>query len=325
MRVLITGATGFLGGWLVSHFLEKKAEVICFRNSKSQLSYRNDSQYFINDLGSKCIEEIINLSDFDAVNSTIKKHQPDVIIHLAAVGDVSVAYQKPKLTYETSSNGTLNLLEAIRISSPDTLFISHTTDKVYSGNSLPFTENMPLNPSHIYEAGKIAQEHLTRVYAQSYGVKAITVRCGNYFGGYDFNFSRIVPYVIERTVKNKTIELRSDGSFTRDFLYIKDAVLINQMIIDMFCNDEKLLTYGEAYNFSLEVELSVMQIVRRILDMCQSDLPIDIQGSASTEIANMRLDCTKAKNELSWKPEYSLEDALEETIDFYRNYFAAVE
>lgn len=321
MKVLITGATGFLGGWLVSHFLEKKAEVICFRNSKSQLSYRKDSQYFINDLGSKCIEEFIDISDFNVVNSAIKKHQPDVIIHLAAVGDVSVAYKEPKLTYETSSNGTLNLLEAVRLSSPDTLFISHTTDKVYSGNSLPFTEDMPFNPSHIYEAGKIAQEHLTRIYAQSYGVKAITVRCGNYFGGYDFNFSRIVPYVIERTVKNKKIELRSDGSFTRDFLYIKDAVLINQMLIDIFCDDEKILKYGEAFNFSLEVELSVMQIVRRILDLCQSDLPIEIHGSASTEIANMRLDCTKAKNQLSWKQKYSLEEGLEETIDFYRSYF----
>lgn len=320
MKVLITGATGFLGGWLVSHFLEKSAEVICFRNSKSQLSYRGDSQYFLNDLGSKCTEEFIDICDFDDVNSSIRKHRPDVIIHLAAVGDVSVAFNEPKLTYETSSNGTLNLLESIRVSSPNTLFISHTTDKVYSGNDLPFVESMSLNPSHIYEAGKIAQEHLTRIYAQSYGIKAITVRCGNYFGGYDFNFSRIVPYVIDRIVKNEKIELRSDGSFTRDFLYIKDAVLVNQMLIDTFCNNENLLKYGEVFNFSLEIELSVMQIVRRILDLCQSDLPIEIHGSASTEIANMRLDCSKAKNELSWKPNYSLEKGLEETIDFYKHY-----
>lgn len=321
MKILITGATGFLGGWLVSHFLEQNADVICLRNAKSTLGYRDNSQYFLKDLGSKCLEEFVDISVFDDVNSVIKMHQPDVIIHLAAVGDVSVAFNEPRFTYETSANGTLNLLESIRVSSPETFFISHTTDKVYSGNPLPFVEDMSLRPSHIYEAGKIAQEHLTEIYAQSYDIKAVTVRCGNYFGGYDFNFSRIVPYVINQTIKNEAIILRSDGSFTRDFLYIKDAVLVNQMLIDTFNDNEKTLKYGEAFNFSLEIELSVMQIVKHILELCQSDLPIEIHGSASTEIANMRLDCCKAKRDLSWQAHYSLEHGLQETIDFYRHYF----
>ena len=182
--------------------------------------------------------------------------------------------------FETSANSTINFLEALRLHSPDTLFLSHTTDKVYSGNPAPFGEDMLFNPLHIYEVAKVSQELLTRSYAKHYGTKAITIRCGNYFGGHDFNFNRIVPYTIRQALKGENVVLRSNGKFTRDFLYIKDAVLINDMFIDRHLSPSSDLNYGEAYNFSLEIELSVIELVRRILDIVESDVGVEIDGRA---------------------------------------------
>lgn len=321
MRVIVTGGTGFLGGWLISDFLDKSFDVVVVRNPQNQVSYRQDSQYFIKNLGKNCTEVFLDILDFESVVSLVKKYTPDLIVHMAAIGDITIAQNEPKLTYEVSSNGTLNFLEAVRLYSPDTQFLSHTTDKVYSGNLTPFREDMLFNPTHIYEAAKVSQEYLTRIYAQSYGVRAVTIRCGNYFGGFDFNFNRIVPYVIKCVVEGKSIELRSDGSFTRDFLYIKDAVNVNNMLIEALSDDSSSVLVGSAYNFSLEIKLSVLQIVHSILELCDSDLPVEIKGNAASEIPNMQLDCLKARNELNWTPEYSLKQGLEESIDFYRSYF----
>ncbi|MGI9204138.1 MAG: NAD-dependent epimerase/dehydratase family protein [Woeseiaceae bacterium] len=320
MKILFTGATGFLGGWLINHFLNSFDEVIVLRNKDTRTTHKSDSQYQLKKYAQKCRELFVDLLDSEAVANVITNEQPYAIIHLAAVGDVTVAIDNPKSTYEVSSNGTLNLLEAIRKESPDTFFISHTTDKVYSGNAVPFREEMFFNPTHIYEAAKVSQEYLTSIYAKSYGVRAVTIRCGNYFGGFDFNFNRIVPYVIKCALQGDPVQLRSKGNFTRDFLYIKDAVLVNQLVLDNLASGRFNSSFGEAFNFSLETQLSVIDVVRLILELVPKDVPIEIVGEGANEIPDMRLDCSKAKSFLKWAPQYSFEDGLLETIDFYKAY-----
>ena len=320
MKILITGATGFLGGWIVADLLKASADLIVLRNRHSQTSYKDNSQYALKGFDKHCKEVFLDILEYSDVEKLIKQSRPDAVVHLAAVGDVTVAAQDPKYTYEVSSNGTLNLLEAIRLHNPETVFLSHTTDKVYSGNAVPFSEEMLLNPSHIYEAAKVSQEHLAKIYARSYGLRITTIRCGNYFGGYDFNFNRIVPYAIKCAITNSSVNLRSNGSFTRDFLYIKDAVLVNQMVLNEMLSGRLSSKSGEAFNFSLELELSVLEIVEKILELCDSDVDVVTVGDGSAEIPNMRLDCTKSKTELNWAPEYTIERGLAETINFYRSY-----
>jgi len=322
MKIILTGATGFLGGWLIPKFLDKSYELIVLRTSQTLIKYQSDPQYFIKEYNKLCREEVLNLLDFTAVEKLIKEIKPDVVIHMAAIGDISLTRENPKYTYEVSSNSTLNLLESIRLHSPNTLFLSHTTDKVYGNNIVPFKEDMKLNPSHIYEAAKISQEYLTKIYAETYGVRSAIIRCGNYFGGYDFNFNRIIPYVIKSVVEGKKIQLRSDGTFTRDFLYIKDAVLINDLLIDRMSDSNKSFQYGSAFNFSLEVQISVVEIVKMILKLCKSDNEIEISSNNIRETKDMFLNCDKARKELNWKPKYSLEEGLIETIKFYRSYFS---
>lgn len=318
-HVFISGATGFLGGWLVSSLLEKGYAVTTLLNSHNTLRHNGLSQYHLRSLGKKCTEVRIDLTDLQIVSELVERIKPTVIIHLAAVGDVTICAQNPPLAFDASAITTLNLLEALRNHSPETLFLSHTTDKVYSGNPIPFTESMPLRPSHIYEVSKVAQEHLTKCYAEQYGLKTITIRCGNYFGGYDFNFNRIIPYTIKQCLENKTIELRSNGRFTRDFLYIEDAVLVNLLLIERYMNDQ-FDNFGEAFNFSLEVNISVLELIKTICKLMRRDPDIKINDTAKAEIPNMLLSCEKSRKILGWSPKFTLEQGLQKTIDAYSGF-----
>lgn len=321
-RILLTGATGFLGGWLVGHLLRSGHDVHVVRNPGISIRKDATSQYEFLKLAERTTEHRIDLMDAQAVEATVTAAAPDVVIHMAAIGDVGICARNPALAFNTSATSTLNLLEALRQHRPETLFLSHTTDKVYSGNPTPFTEDMPLKPSHIYEAAKIAQENLTTVYAQQYGLKTVTIRCGNYFGGHDFNFDRIIPYVIRQNLLGQRVELRSNGKFTRDFLYIEDAVLVNELLIDKhFCGD--FTSYGEAFNFSLEMKISVLELVETVCRQMGITSDVLINDQAKSEIPDMQLDCSKAKRVLGWQPRFSLEEGLKRSIAAYSEHFAA--
>ena len=316
--VLLTGATGFLGGWLVSSFLERGDRVVAALNPGSSIRKNDLAQYYLRGLDKRCEEVRVDLLAPDAVQDLVESVRPDVIIHLAAVGDVTLAQQNPALTFVTSARSTLNLLDAVRRVSLGTLFISHTTDKVYSGNPIPFTEDMPLRPTHIYEVAKVAQEHLTAAYAKQYGLKTLTVRCGNYFGGYDFNFNRIIPYTIKQLLEGQPVTLRSSGRFTRDFLYIEDAVLLNHLLIERFAEASE--GFGEAFNFSLEANLNMLELIARIGALMGLEPEIVINDTAKSEIPDMQLSCAKARAVLGWSPAFSLDAGLQRTIAAYTAY-----
>ena len=330
MKIIITGATGFLGGWLVSDLLQDSHELIILRYKPtldyqaSQKNPRNYSQYFLKNFDQKCKEIFVDLSSYSSVEKIIKDTNADAVIHMAAVSRVSIAKNNPRHTFELGSNGTLNLLEAIRIHSPNTLFLCHTDHKIYRGNNIPFRENMLFNPDFIFEAAMISKEYLTKIYSQSYKVKGVTIRSGSYFGGYDFNFHRIIPYVIKCLINDKKIELRSDGNITRDFLYIKDAVHLHKVLLNSMMNPS--FEFGSSFNFSLENNISVIDIVRKISEIYGKKVDIEIIGGGhplykSSELKNIKLDCKKAKEKLMWEPKYTMEEGLRETIDFYKSYF----
>ena len=316
--ILLTGATGFLGGWLTASFLDRGDRVVAVLNPGSSIRKNDLSQYHMRDLGSRCSEVRFDLMDPAAVDGLVAEVKPDVVIHLAAVGDVTLAAQNPPLTYVTSASSTLNLLDALRRLAPEALFISHTTDKVYSGNPVPFTEDMALKPTHIYEVAKVAQEHLTACYASQYGLRTVTVRCGNYFGGYDFNFNRIIPYTIKQILEGQPVTLRSSGRFTRDFLYIEDAVRVNHLLIERFAGEATGL--GEAFNFSLEANLNMLELIARIGALMGVEPEIVINNTAKSEIPDMQLSCAKAREVLGWTPSFSFDEGLSRTIAAYRDY-----
>jgi CDP-glucose 4,6-dehydratase len=317
---LVTGATGFLGGWLLPRLLSAGNEVVCCLNPNSNSSHRADSLYRLEHLSERCTELRVNLGDFAAVAALIGTVKPDAIIHMAAVGDVTVSLKNPLETFNASATSAANIFEAVRRSGRPIPVISHTTDKVYGANQVPFSEDMPLKPFHVYEIAKASQDILGQFYGKTYGLPIATVRCANYFGGYDFNFNRIVPYAIRQCLRDEDIVLRSHGNFTRDFLYVEDAVDVNLLLLDRLLAGDTSL-HGEVFNFSLEVQLTVREVVATICRLMDREARVRVEATAMHEIPDMRLDCTKARRLLGWAPAHSLQSGLRQAILHYRRYF----
>lgn len=315
-KVLVTGATGFLGGWTVARLLDDGYRVAVCLNARSSSSHRADSGYHRQGMAQRCEEFSVDLTRLEEVKALLAAVHPDAIVHMAALGDVTVSLEQPFETFQASAVISANLFEAVRCAGRPVPVVSHTSDKVYGTNEVPFRETMALRPFHVYEISKASQDLLGQFYGKQYGLPIVTVRCGNYFGPNDFNFNRIVPYTIRQNLLGEEIVLRSDGEFTRDFLYIEDAAELNLRLLAAL-RDGVPDVQGEAFNFSLEVQLTVRQVVDTICRLMSTPPRVRVDRSATAEIPDMRLDCSKARQVLQWAPRYSLEAALLRTIKAY--------
>ena len=323
MKVLITGANGFLGAHLCEAFLSRGDEVyaVLRRKPNQDRDSRSISKFFIKRINERVGTLFANLHDFEETRSMIADVRPDALIHLAAIGDVTMAGSMPLETLRASAIGSVHLFEALRQLRLDCKVLNHSTDKVYVGNTPPFVEDMPFHGSGIYEIAKQSQDMIGTYYGRTLGMPMINVRCGNYFGGWDFNFNRIIPYVNRQMFLEEDVTLRSDGRMTRDFLYVDDAVGVNLMLIDAL-DDPRL--YGETFNFSLEVRMSVLEVVKTLMEVAGRPgwSEISIRNEAKGEIPDMILDCQKARRLLGWRPTLDFREGLAKTAQAYREIFA---
>jgi CDP-glucose 4,6-dehydratase len=194
-----------------------------------------------------------------------------------------------------------------------------SSDKAYGDQEiLPYHEGMPLQGSHPYDVSKSCADLIAQTYFKTYGLPLCITRCGNLFGGGDLNFNRIVPHTIESVINNKAPIIRSDGTFIRDYIYVEDAALAYMLLAEKM---EELDIYGEAFNFSNEVRLTVLDLVNTILKQMGSDLKPNILNQVSHEIKNQYLSAKKAKEILDWKPQFDIEQGVDKTIAWYREYF----
>jgi CDP-glucose 4,6-dehydratase len=239
---------------------------------------------------------------------------------LAATSIVGQAVKAPLKAFSDNIRGTWNVLEASRQSPSVEGLIVASSDKAYgSHNKLPYTESSALCGEHPYDASKSCADILARAYFVTYGAPVCVTRCGNIFGPGDFNFSRIIPDAIRSILKGKTLVIRSDGKFVRDYIYIKD------IISGYLALAEKMLgrrIRGEAFNFSNESPLSVLAAVKLIARLCGRRPDYKITDLAKHEIKYQYLCADKARKMLGWSPAYKLEDGLRETIAWYRDYLA---
>lgn len=163
---------------------------------------------------------------------------------------------------------------------------------------------------------------MAQTYGHTFGVPVVVTRCANYFGGWDFNWNRIVPGTIRALLLEKPVVLRSDGRFTRDFLYIDDAVDIQLMLAERVAADTSIK--GEPFNFSLEVGIEILDLVKRIGSLMGIEVNPQVNADAKAEIRLMRVASDKARAQFDWSPSHDLSSALQVTIDWYREYFARV-
>lgn len=313
-NILITGFEGFLGSNLTKTLLDYNANIFGL-----DILTNRDRTILINDYAN--INTINgDVADFDTVFEIIKKNKIQIVFHLAAESLVGKAFANPRNTFTTNICGTWNILEASRISKTVKSIIVASSDKAYGSHTkLPYKEKAPLSGSHPYDVSKSCADLLAYSYFKTYGLPVCVTRCGNIFGPGDFNFSRIIPDSIKSMVLNKTLIIRSDGKFTRDYIYVDDIVS-GYLILASKMKDLKLA--GEAFNFSYENPISVLNLVRLILKIkAKGKLNYEIKNEADKEIKHQYLSACKAKKVLKWKPEHSLEEGLEKTIAWYQNYF----
>jgi CDP-glucose 4,6-dehydratase len=313
-RVLVTGATGLIGSWLVKELLAQGVHVVALvRDSDPQSElYRSGDIQKVSVVSGA-------LEDFWTLERAINEYEVQTVFHLGAQTIVGMAQRFPLPTLEANIRGTYNLLEVCRLHNDIVQrLVVASSDKAYGEQlNLPYVEDMPLNGQHPYEVSKSCADLIAQSYHHTYGLAVAIARCGNVFGGGDLNWSRVVPGTIRSFLNGVRPVVRSDGTFVRDYIYVKDVVRAYLRLAE--CLDSPRIQ-GEAFNFSCESPLTVIELIQSIQRFmkCEHVEP-DVQNIAQGEIHSQYLSAAKAHRLLGWQPQFKLDDALLETIAWYRH------
>ncbi|MDP2923373.1 MAG: GDP-mannose 4,6-dehydratase [Candidatus Omnitrophota bacterium] len=313
-KALVTGYEGFLGSNLTKNLISYSAKIIGLDQVKNRP---------ISVLNSSLRKDIIcikgNVGDLKIVRNVINKYKPQIIFHLAAEAIVNRANKNPILTFESNIKGTWNILEASRDKKFIEAIVVASSDKAYGSHKiLPYEEDAPLKGDHPYDVSKSCADLISYAYYHTYNLPVAITRCGNVYGPGDFNFSRIIPDAVKCALSNKTFFIRSDGKFTRDYIYIDD-IADGYILLAEKLQKNKLA--GEAFNFSNEKPITVIELAKRIYQLVRLKPNYRILNQAKYEIRNQYLASAKARKILGWKPKYNLEEGLNKTIEWYRDYF----
>ena len=224
------------------------------------------------------------LEDYSVIERILGEYEIDTIFHLAAQAIVGVANRNPLGTFKSNIEGTWNILEAARRSPLIKQVIVASSDKAYGDQEkLPYDENMPLQGKHPYDVSKSCTDLISQTYFETYKLPVCITRCGNLYGGGDLNFNRIIPQSIQSILNGEAPVIRSD--------------------------------------FSNEIQLTVLELTDKILKVMGSNLKPIILNQGSNEIKHQYLSAQKARDLLGWKPEYTIDEGLSKTVDWYKNFF----
>ena len=313
--VFITGCTGLLGSWMVKELLERGANITgLIRDSVPK------SNLYLSGVFPEINIVRGSVEDLFLLERILSDYEIDIIFHLAAQTIVNTANINQLSTFEKNIKGTWNILEAARHTAEIQSIIIASSDKAYGEKTrLPYDETSPLTGEHPYDVSKSCADLIARTYYVSYGLPVCITRCGNFFGGGDLNFNRIVPGVIRSVIFNEPPIIRSDGSNIRDYFYVRDAALAYIHLAEKM---SEIDIKGEGFNFSAEIKLSVVEMMNIILKlMNREDLQPIILDKTTNEIKHQYLSAEKARKVLNWTPKFSVESGLQETIKWYEEFF----
>jgi CDP-glucose 4,6-dehydratase len=310
--VFVTGATGLVGSWLVRRLLDAGADVVCLvRDSVPQSEL----------VRARLIERVKivhgDVRDQALLERALNEYEILTVIHLAAQTIVTIANRNPISTFETNIKGTWSLLEACRRTSPVKQIVLASSDKAYGEHeALPYDEETPLKGRHPYDVSKACADLIAQSYARLYNLPVVITRCGNFYGGGDLNWNRLVPGTIRSILRGTPPVIRSDGQYVRDYFYVEDGASVYTLLAEQLAERPELC--GQAFNFSNETQVTVLELVERILKLMNSELQPEVRNAASGEIRHQYLSAERARQILNWKPQFTLDEGLRRTIDWYR-------
>ena len=314
---LVTGATGLLGGWLVRRLLDAGADVVCLvRDWVPQSEF----------VRARLIDrvKVVNgdVRSQSLLERVLGEYEIDTVMHLAAQTIVSIANRNPVSTFKTNIGGTWALLEACRRSPAVKQIVVGSSDKAYGEHKqLPYSEDAALMGRHPYDVSKVCADLIAQSYAATYDLPVAVTRCGNFYGGGDLNWNRIVPGTVRSVLRGQRPVIRSDGKFVRDYFYVEDGAAANMMLAEQMAHNGSLS--GQAFNFSNESRVTVLEVVGRILELMKSDLAPEVRNEAVNEIREQYLSATKAREVLGWKPLFTFDEGLRRTVEWYRAFLGA--
>lgn len=310
----VTGGTGLVGSWLIRRLVGSGADVVCLIRDwvpQSEL------------VRSNLIESVKvvrgDIRDQALLERVMGEFEIDTVIHLAAQTIVTIANRNPVSTFESNIAGTWKLLEACHRSPKVNQIVVASSDKAYGDHeNLPYVENFPLLGQHPYDVSKSCADMIAHTYAVTYNLPVVITRCGNFYGGGDLNWNRLVPGTIRSILRGERPIIRSDGGYVRDYFYVEDGAAVYMLLAEALADQPALR--GEAFNFSNELKLTVLELVELILSLMGSDLLPDVRDEVNNEIRHQYSSASKARELLSWEPLFSLEEGLQPTIRWYENF-----
>jgi CDP-glucose 4,6-dehydratase len=312
---LVTGATGLVGSWLVKRLRAAGADVVAIVRDWVPSSEA---------VRSGVLEQVAvvrgDVRDQPLLERVLGEFEIDTVIHLAAQTIVGIANRNPLSTFETNVQATWGILEACRRSPRVKQIVFASSDKAYGHqDQLPYDEATPLQGQHPYDVSKSCADLIAQCYANTYGTPVAITRCGNFYGGGDLNWNRIIPGTIRSILHRERPVVRSDGQFVRDYFYVEDGAAAYMHLAEQLAARPNELR-GQAFNFSNERPVTVLEIVAEVSRVMGSAFEPDIRNEANHEIRKQFLSAAKARKVLNWRPLFSLQDGLETTVRWYREY-----
>lgn len=306
-KILVTGGTGFIGSHLTEELIAKGAKVTVVDIDLNEKLY-----FFVKKLNVKSIFKKLDITNKKAVVDFIKKGNFDYIYHLAAEAIVEDSYNNPEKTFLTNVMGTVFILEGARHSKSVKGIIIASSDKAYGKTKKAYTEDSPLKGDHPYDVSKSCTDLISQTYFKTYNLPVVITRFGNVYGEGDLNIDRIIPGICEAIVKKKGLIIRSDGTYVRDYLYVKDVVN-GYIMLAQKINKIK----GEAFNFGSKETLSVLQVISTIEKALDIKINYKIKNTAKNEIPYQSLNYRKAEKFLNWKPKHSIQLTIKAMLNYY--------
>ena len=316
-RTFVTGATGLVGGWLVKRLVAAGADVVCLVRD-----WVPQSVLVCDRLWDRVRVVRGDVTDQPLLERALGEYEIETVIHLAAQTIVGIANRNPVSTLESNIAGTWRMLEACRRSPAVRQSVLASSDKAYGDQpELPYDESTALQGEHPYDVSKSCADLIGRMYAVTYDLPVTITRCGNFFGGGDLNWNRIVPGTIRSIVRGERPVIRSDGKYLRDYFYVEDGAAAYMLLAERLNADPTLA--GEAFNFSNKEPLTVAELVERVRTVMGSSLEPEIRNEARHEILAQALNAEKARRTLGWRPLFTLDEGLTRTVEWYRSYLQA--